>query len=76
MDNFNHNQSANRKRQGEITNKKELKLFQYLASLTGWNLVIVADSNTPKSWSLDRVHFLSAKIQENMRKSVVDKNVI
>ena len=41
----------------------EPTLFQYLASLSGWNLVVVADLKTPKRWNLEGVHFLSVEMQ-------------
>nr|CDJ85274.1 Protein of unknown function DUF288 domain containing protein [Haemonchus contortus] len=39
-----------------------------LASLDGWNLVVVADVKTPKDWHLHapRVHFLSLDMQKKM----------
>ncbi|PAV60807.1 hypothetical protein WR25_14799 isoform A [Diploscapter pachys] len=44
----------------------ESTLFQYLASLSGWNLVVVADLKTPKNWNLEGVHFLSVEMQLDM----------
>ncbi|VDO17806.1 unnamed protein product [Haemonchus placei] len=39
-----------------------------LASLDGWNLVVVADVKTPKDWHLDApgVHFLSLDVQTKL----------
>ncbi|RCN47518.1 hypothetical protein ANCCAN_06415 [Ancylostoma caninum] len=44
-----------------------------LASLKGWNLVVVADRKTPADWHYDNVHFLSMDYQQKLhfRLSVV-----
>ncbi|EYC36624.1 hypothetical protein Y032_0873g2804 [Ancylostoma ceylanicum] len=44
-----------------------------LASLKGWNLVVVADRKTPPDWHYDNVHFLSMDYQQKLhfRLSVV-----
>lgn len=37
-----------------------------LASLKGWNLVVVGDRKTPSDWHLESVHFLSLEVQQQL----------
>ncbi|PIC25293.1 hypothetical protein B9Z55_018279 [Caenorhabditis nigoni] len=42
-----------------------------LATIPDWNLVVVADTKTPKDWNLDNVHFLSVDYQKNLSFSLI-----
>ncbi|CAO4378441.1 unnamed protein product [Caenorhabditis nigoni] len=42
-----------------------------LAAIPDWNLVVVADTKTPKDWELSNVHFLSVDYQKNMSFSLI-----
>ncbi|PAV87139.1 hypothetical protein WR25_10658 isoform E [Diploscapter pachys] len=46
------------------------KDVKYLATLSKWNVVVVADLKTPKNWTLDRVHFLSVETQKSMSETL------
>ncbi|KAK6040090.1 hypothetical protein COOONC_22405, partial [Cooperia oncophora] len=45
-------------------------LFQRLAKIHGWSLVVVGDIKTPHNWSLEGVHYLSVHDQRSLGYSI------
>ena len=72
MDSSDNSQPTHERCQGCFFQQKCIQFkLQYLASLTGWNLVVVADLKTPKNWKWEGVHLLSVEVQEEMSKGAI-----
>ena len=48
------------------TNKYPTEIISKLANVSGWNVVVIADEESPSDWSLDNVHYLDIDSQARL----------